>query len=52
MKTLGDVILGSMEDMIAHKVIPEFICRKCGENYVFEPNDFCDSCIDEIVEEG
>ena len=49
MKTLGDVILGSMEDLINHKVIPEFKCRHCNIHYVFEPDDFCDFCINEII---
>ena len=52
MKTLGDITIGTLEDLIAHKVIPDFLCRKCNINYTFEPEESCDSCIEEIIEEG
>ena len=48
--TLGDVILGSMDDLINHKIIPEYLCRRCGINYTFEPDDFCEECIEDVVE--
>ena len=51
MKTIGDVILGTIEDLIAHKIIPEYPCRKCRINYVFNPDDFCDKCIEKMIEE-
>ena len=51
MKTLGSVTIGSMEDLIDHKIIPEYLCRNCGVHYVFEPGDFCEQCIERMIEE-
>ena len=50
MRTLGDVILGSISELIDNKIIPEYLCRRCGVNYTFEPDDYCDECIEEMVE--
>ncbi len=49
MKTLGSVILGTMEDLLDHKIIPEFKCRRCNVGYTFDVEDYCDLCIDEII---
>ena len=49
MKTLGDVILGNAQDLIRREITPEFKCRRCGIHYTFKPNDFCETCIEDIV---
>lgn len=50
MKTLGSVILGTMEDLEANGIIPKFKCRRCHINYTFSEDDYCDECIEKIVE--
>ena len=49
MKTIGSIILGNMEDLIANGVIPQYKCKICRTEFVFRRGDFCDFCIDDIV---
>ena len=42
-KTVGDFIFGK----ILHTT--GFFCRRCKVNVTILPNDFCDDCIDDIV---
>lgn len=49
-RTVGDILLTSMEDIMLGRGIPEFQCRRCKISYVYTKGDLCDSCIEDIIE--
>lgn len=48
-RTIGDILLTSMEDLLDGKPIPEFKCRRCPTGYAYERGGYCDACIEEII---
>lgn len=48
-RTIGDILLTSIEDMLDGRPIPEFPCRRCPTGYVYNKGDYCDNCIEEII---
>ena len=48
-KTLGDVILCNIEDMRKKANEPKFRCPRCLFHFTFRKGDYCDWCIDDIV---
>ena len=50
-KTVGDVILGNIEDLEKNGIEPKFRCPRCFFHFTFRKGDYCDWCIDDIVNE-
>ena len=49
-RTIGDILLTSMEDIMLGRGVPEFKRRRCKISYVYTKSDLCDGCIEEIIE--
>ena len=48
-KTLGDVILGTAEEIGIYGTLPEYRCVRCKKHFTLLKGDVCSWCVDEIV---
>ena len=48
-KTLGDVILGTVEDIERYGTLPEYRCFRCHKHFTLLEGDICSWCVDEIT---